>query len=433
MEKLTVKNFGPIIDVSINIKNINIFIGNTSTGKSVIAKLINIFNDGSFISEAGTEKFIQLLDDHNINFIDKNLTTIKYEYKDYIWEFSDNQFFTNYPFKGKDNLLEVLFNNDIGEYIKSDNTVPRIMQVTIALMALDEKDLINRLSLNNCNINVKSVVEILNKLSLYKENLKSNRHFDWTESEKDFRELYKALKDHIFNNNSVYIPAERIYLSMVSESIFNIIKGNIKLANCIVKFAKLFEDARKIVKKLDIEFLDVKYEYDEENKILLKNNAKILLEKSSSGFQSVIPLLVILEYLSKSKNRNEYCLVIEEPELNLYPSMQKYLVSFIIEKMKRKGKIIFTSHSPYILSSLNNLVMPDSISKEYPNRKEQLTNIISENLWIEFDKIGSYYFESGYAKDINDYEFKSIDTSKIDGVSDLISEEFEWLLKIKYN
>lgn len=49
MEKLIVKNFGPIKEAEIELTKYVVFIGDTSTGKSVLAKLISIFRDANFI------------------------------------------------------------------------------------------------------------------------------------------------------------------------------------------------------------------------------------------------------------------------------------------------------------------------------------------------------------------------------------------------
>ncbi len=47
MEKIIIKNFGPIKDIELEIKDINVFIGSTSSGKSTVAKLIAIFRENS--------------------------------------------------------------------------------------------------------------------------------------------------------------------------------------------------------------------------------------------------------------------------------------------------------------------------------------------------------------------------------------------------
>jgi predicted ATPase len=55
MERLTVKNFGPIKDVEIKLSKLVIFIGETGTGKSTLAKLISIFRDKSFWKNLSTK------------------------------------------------------------------------------------------------------------------------------------------------------------------------------------------------------------------------------------------------------------------------------------------------------------------------------------------------------------------------------------------
>ena len=45
MKNLKVTNFGPVRNIDIELRDINIFIGEQSIGKSTIAKLITIFTD----------------------------------------------------------------------------------------------------------------------------------------------------------------------------------------------------------------------------------------------------------------------------------------------------------------------------------------------------------------------------------------------------
>jgi predicted ATPase len=55
-EKLIVKNFGPIREAEIDLRKVTVFIGEQASGKSVLAKLVEIFNNvkygsaGSYIS-----------------------------------------------------------------------------------------------------------------------------------------------------------------------------------------------------------------------------------------------------------------------------------------------------------------------------------------------------------------------------------------------
>jgi predicted ATPase len=45
MRKLIIKNFGPVLNAELELKAVNLLIGEQSVGKSTIAKLITIMTD----------------------------------------------------------------------------------------------------------------------------------------------------------------------------------------------------------------------------------------------------------------------------------------------------------------------------------------------------------------------------------------------------
>jgi predicted ATPase len=80
MERLYIKNFGPLKEIDIKLNQINVLIGNNGSGKSVLAKIITIFLDlnNHLLDE---DVFFQKFNDYNINFIDKD-TIIKFYIED---------------------------------------------------------------------------------------------------------------------------------------------------------------------------------------------------------------------------------------------------------------------------------------------------------------------------------------------------------------
>ena len=144
--------------------------------------------------------------------------------------------------------------------------------------------------------------------------------------------------------------------------------------------------------------------------------------------QSVIPLYLVVKHFAKSD-----LLVIEEPELNLFPEAQKKLVEFIIEACRDKTKtLIITTHSPYILTVLNNLIQAHNVVKERPELEEEVNKIIPKERWLDFDKVGVYYVADGTAKNIMYEKNRIIKAENLDSVSKNLSNEFGQLLDLQY-
>ncbi|MNY46875.1 hypothetical protein D3C86_1820960 [compost metagenome] len=70
---------------------------------------------------------------------------------------------------------------------------------------------------------------------------------------------------------------------------------------------------------------------------------------------------------------------------------------------------------------------------EHPELKEKINAIVSEDKWIDYDDISVYQVRNdGIVYSIKNEEFRSIDTNAIDGVSDIISDEFDKLTELRY-
>ena len=145
-------------------------------------------------------------------------------------------------------------------------------------------------------------------------------------------------------------------------------------------------------------------------------NQKVLLKESSSGVQSLLPIILLIESSMMKDNYINLNYVIEEPELNLYPQAQyeliKYLVKSCLEtdrKVKAKNLII-TTHSPYVLASINNLLLAFKKGKNKPSKVE---NLIGRESWINPDNFNAYQVENGLVKRIFNKKSKLIDENII--------------------
>ena len=227
-------------------------------------------------------------------------------------------------------------------------------------------------------------------------------------------------------------------ISTFSNSIFSLLQAGASIPDCIKDFGSLYEKARIQYKNIDINILDIKVSFNNngDTVYLMNENKEVKLSQTSSGIQSIIPLWIVFNQYVESKKKQ--ILVIEEPELNLFPSTQHFLIDWIMRKMRKSnGSIVITTHSPYVLSVVDNLILAQEILKKSNKKKLVLSKIkelIPSMALIDFDDVSSYFFHSdGTVKDIRDTDIKSLGAEYIDTASDKLGYIFDELCNIERN
>lgn len=85
-------------------------------------------------------------------------------------------------------------------------------------------------------------------------------------------------------------------------------------------------------------------------------------------------------------------LIIDEPELNLHPDNLRHMARLLAMLVNNGVKLLFTTHSDYIIKELNNLIMLESLSKDARDyaigqiKKETKTEYQSE-MFLSKDKV----------------------------------------------
>ena len=137
------------------------------------------------------------------------------------------------------------------------------------------------------------------------------------------------------------------------------------------------------------------------------------------------------------QDKKTLSIFIEEPELSLFPSAQRRLLNRLVRDCFAENKqencvtnLAFATHSPYILTSLNNLLLAGEIGKN-SDKKDVVHNIISKEYWLTAGQVGAYAIEEGKVKYIID-EDNLINAEYLDSVSEDIVAEFSQLLDIQY-
>jgi predicted ATPase len=108
--RLIVKNFGPLKDIDVTLKNVNVFIGPQASGKSALAKLFTIFKaPRKFLKDFDKDSTIDKSEIYNKAFGD---TLEEYNIASFLKEDTEimfNSALHNLSFKGGEILYEAIF------------------------------------------------------------------------------------------------------------------------------------------------------------------------------------------------------------------------------------------------------------------------------------------------------------------------------------
>jgi hypothetical protein len=235
--------------------------------------------------------------------------------------------------------------------------------------------------------------------------------------------------------DSLYIPAERSLIPLLAPNIAGLINNDIKLPKHILTTVQEYEKALQEIHDLNIDILgELKFKRINGLSYIFHNKTqKILLRESASGIQTLMPLILLIEHSVLNINSLNLNYVVEEPELNLYPEAQYSLVKYLVKNCLETNRevlsknLIITTHSPYILASVNNLLLAYSKGKINP---EKTGSIIENCSWITPDNFNAYEVKNGTVNKIYNTENQLIEETIIDDVTEFIMEDFKSLALI---
>lgn len=86
-------------------------------------------------------------------------------------------------------------------------------------------------------------------------------------------------------------------------------------------------------------------------------------------------------------------------------------------------------HSPYILTTLNNLLYASELGKK---KRDQVRKVIPMKYWVQFEDVGAWFVKNGTVTSIMDKKLKQIKAEKIDEVSRRLNRDYDKLLDLEY-
>lgn len=384
MNRLVIKNFGAIKEASVELKPLLLLIGGQGTGKSTIAKVLSICRDVTW--------YLKILDGEEVFAPFRQFGIKEYFQKDSYIEYREAS-------------IVITYTKAQGFSISSeDEDVRDLKQLVVQLIGNGSGALLNELGVSGKNLSDGVMQQYIDLL-------------------------------RVNTRTSLYIPAERNLIGTLSSALASILVAKVPLPDTLIEYMGLFEKAKKEFPSYEIPFLNLSFvKKDEKEAIVVAKvddeDKELPLQACSSGIQSVLPLLMVVDYALKLKCFDSF--VLEEPEQNLFPTNQMELLRFLIRKMGQEGghfirQLTISTHSPYLLSVLNISMLAAVIAGNEDYRME-VNGILPEELHIKPEKVGAYMLggDEGeiYCKNVIDEKTGTIGQNYLDTVSDTLGAEF---------
>lgn len=130
------------------------------------------------------------------------------------------------------------------------------------------------------------------------------------------------------------------------------------------------------------------------------------LYNASSSIKQLAPLLLYLRYRAAEND----LLIIDEPEMNLHPESQVKLLEILAILVNAGVRVMLTTHSPYFMSHLNNLVQSEQHSEAVKKRQAASLYLKDQRAFLNEDQVSAYEMRANekgehYLHSLKDAEF----------------------------
>ncbi|MHA3789960.1 hypothetical protein ACX0HA_17265 [Flavobacterium hauense] len=347
---IEIKNVGPIENVKLTLNKVNIFMGEQSSGKSTIAKIISF-----------------------CNWVEKDVS-IHQSFKNYN---SDKNYFierleTFHKMKGFFSIdSEIIYvSKTIRLHYRFDN---------FSIEWVNKFDYIkNKISYIPSERTI-AILPEMEKVEFPNNYLKSFL-FDWFDARKNYSQQKKlsllnigidyyysesSKESHILSNEKEY----DILLSQASSGLQSVTPMIVMIDHLVNHIYseeqnlsyEIDEVKAEVTQKLISELiLKPIYQTDftdkEKRKEIITEINKRISESDEQVMSHFNEFRKVRNNLFKVQSTN---LIIEEPEQNLFPSTQKYLIYYLFDciNKERDHNLTLTTHSPYVLYAINNCIL----------------------------------------------------------------------------
>jgi len=403
--KIYLENFGPFEKVDLELRKLTIFIGRNSVGKSMLSYLICALSSAEPKFEDVKEGW------ENFNKISEKVAEQVMN-----GEISRKDF---------ENLIRTFYENVLREAVRigleenfkyTFGTGPReIVRIGKDKAVIEihgncsklKLSLTDKLSIEEFDLCLENLLKNIDVKVPRKGHLHVKYNKDWNEfriiSSSDVMDpilyifWYQIAKE--FNK---IILATPFYTSLLPDSRAGItrtllkpfippsllegvlgvdqdyVKLYFRLSEWLYKNPKILDEIKPMLEELGVA-LEARFEYGVYNIYVKTWSGKTtLIATAPSGVREVLSVILALmiKETDGGQSNSLHNIIIEEPEAHLHPRAQKVIVKIVAKAVNAGKNVIITTHSDYLISALNNLILlsrlPEEKCKELGYSKDEI-------------------------------------------------------------
>ena len=414
-EILEINNFLSIKHIKWELNRFNIITGDMAAGKSICIKLVQFF-----------ENIIPIL--------------LMAPYEDFLVYLKNSENFYNF-------LIIEKFNKIFSIMASENKTLPSF-RIAYTYSCQKEIFSVTVTGTNGADIAIKS--PFLEKLlSEWKESAQKKDFYNLDLDNPDtvtpdgFKEMkmsfyHDLLKKfgNYFPMATTFVPASRAALAFAS----NHIDHHLLEFNELYEFLRRSQSRNQEIRRIIEGILRARIKFENGALFLESDDGrKVHISKASSGQQEIVYVLWVLFRLGDFfyTYGRHHSVFIEEPSAHLFPLEQKQTIELIVElfnALKGNGspvRFFITTHSPYVLNSLNNSLTKGALLNKYKDKEDEI-NKKFDIPHLNADEISAYFINNdGTDDNMLDMDEKFMFADKIDKISIEIDKVTAGLSQLK--
>lgn len=433
MHRLTIHNFGPIRDATIELAPFLVLIGPQASGKSTISKLVYYFLQvrdevTAFVAEAADQKYPRgdswaLKKRLRNRFVEfwgpipqPPDVCITYEYRPgydltITLDQEQHKYVTpRFSSPAWSDISRAL--RETREEFKTQSTPPEFISGVRRLASEHRQATLLRSAREKCN-----AIFSYDKELLF---IPAGRSLLSTLADQ-IQYIHPHMLDYPMRQFVEFVNASRAFFD---RSLDDIIRERQALSSTPVWFSAV-RRAQSLVRKI----LQGEYRYDREGgKLFITPEVFTKINYASSGQQEAVWILLSLFLLVLEQTKTG--VFIEEPEAHLFPSAQNDVIRFATFVHNAIGcDFVVTTHSPYLLSCVNNLLYAGELAGTVP--AEQVVEVVPQYLWLSRQNVAGYFVGNGGTAALFSSEAPILRTELLDTASEEVNEEYLRLLSLE--